>query len=147
MLGASVLVLLTGACGDDAVGTGGAGGEEAPPASTEPLASAVTEGTAIAVALATPLFADGDRLRQERDTATEGRAQELVENGVAGNSIVTSSGCVSFAWSGLSATITFAGCTMEATGLPLDGTMTLGATIDPTSFEMSFAPLTIGGTE
>ena len=123
-------------------GGGGAGGAAAP--SAEPLASAVVEATAAAIAMAGPLYIGGDQLHQEQDSADEDRAQNLVEDAVATNSIVTDGTCVAFDWMGLTCEITFTECTLEATGLPLDGGLTFTVTITPTAFVLDLDQLTLG---
>ena len=131
-----------GAGGGDTGGSGGAGGSGTQNA--EPLASAVIEATAASIAMAGPLYLGGDQLHQQKDTAGEDVAQDLVEDAVATNSIVTDGGCVTFDWSGLSASITFTNCTLEATGLPLDGGLSFAVTINPTAFALDLDQLTVG---
>ncbi len=152
-----LLLSLTAACnrrdgqtdgGAGGGGTGGSGAEGgaggASAQSAEPLASEAVEATAATISLAAPLFLGGDQLRQEQDSADDNRAQDLVEDAVATNSIVTEAACVTFDWSGLTASITFTDCTLEATGLPLDGGITFTVTINPTSFALDFEQLTMG---
>ena len=71
-------------------------------------------------------------------------ARAGVEAGVSGNSVVTDSACVSYSWSGLSATITFADCELEETGESLTGAVTLSVSFHPTSFGLTFSSLTSG---
>lgn len=133
-----------GGAGGGAEGGQGQGGEGAVPASSESLADVFVRGASSTVALGGPLYGGGDTLYQERDTADDTRAHQIVEDAVATNSIVTDGMCVTFDWAGLSATITFTSCVLEATGQPLDGALTFTVTINPTSFALDFAALTLG---
>jgi adhesin HecA-like repeat protein len=149
--GLFVLVAVASACdGGTGEGAGGGGGSDgnggggANAQSAEPLASEAVEATAATIALAAPLFLGGDQLRKEQDSADEARGRALIEDAVATNSIVTSAACVTFDWSGLTVSVTFDACTLEATGLPLDGAITLTATIKPTAFSLAFEQLTMG---
>jgi len=60
--------------------------------------------------------------------------------------VVTPPTCATYAWSGLSATVTLAGCTLEATGEPVSGTVGLALTLRPTTFVLTFASLTAGSS-
>jgi hypothetical protein len=118
-----------------------------PPESEEAI-QALVAGTSGSVALGAPLIPEAEALRDDsrldmplmRDTAV----QESVEMGVSGNSIVTDPMCVTYAWSGSMVDITFASCTMEATGEPLNGAMQLAVSFAPTEMRMTFTALTIG---
>ncbi len=136
-----------GGAGGASSGTGAEGGAGgAAVESAAELADATVRGAAVSLSLAAPLFADGDQLYQEKDLATDNRARDLVENGVAGNSIVTDGGCVTFDWMQLTVVITFTGCQLETLGLPLDGVLTLSVTKNPTAFIMTFTDLMFGPT-
>lgn len=149
-----VCVFVVG-CGDDGgardsgprdAGMLDAGMAELPPQVSEAL-GAVVQGLAAATGLTAPLVPSGERLRDmplatpaDRDMA----AQTSVEDGVAGNSIVTEPMCVAFSWAGLTVTATFTSCVMEATGEVLDGSISLTVSFTPTTYTLAFTALTIG---
>jgi len=130
----------------DSDGDSDADGDADGDANAEALVDGVVRGLADAVALTAPMRGDGATLFQQRDRANEGDVHNLVENAVARDSVVTDGGCTTFAWDGLSVTITFDACTAEETGLPLDGSLTLAVSINPTTFSFTFTDLTIGTT-
>lgn len=134
-------------CGDDGGGGGDAGASMVPP-ETQPALVALITGTSGSVALGAPLLPEAEALRDDtrvdqplmRDTA----AQESVEMGVSGNSIVTDPMCVAYVWSGLMVDITFTSCTLEATGESLTGAMQLAVSFAPTEMRMTFTDLMVG---
>ena len=138
----------------DADGDGDADAHEEPPeltAEAEAALDALVEGLSASVALGAPLVQDGEGLRDDPSSGTDGSsrdstARDRVENGVARDSIVTDRACVIFDWSRLTATITFTGCTLEQTGESLDGVMALSVSFGPVVFSMTFDDLTIGET-
>ncbi|MBK8941473.1 MAG: hypothetical protein IPM79_28670 [Polyangiaceae bacterium] len=132
-----------GGSGEGGLGTGGA---PEVPASTEPLTDAATQGLTALRDLGAPLVAGQDQVDAEGQGAGDTRIRELVEEAVAGNSIVTDGTCVAFAWSGLSVTVTMTDCTLEASGLPVDGALTLAVGFTPTTFTLAFSSLTLGDT-
>ncbi|MBI5501898.1 MAG: hypothetical protein HY907_16765 [Deltaproteobacteria bacterium] len=102
-------------------------------------------GLGAAAALGAPLAEDGDALR--RDAApTDAVGRDLAEHGFSGGSVVTPPTCATYAWSGTSATVTLSGCTLETTGEPVSGTVTLAVVLRPAAFDLSFGSLTIGTT-
>lgn len=122
----------------------------AEPAPSEAMI-AVSTGISAAAALAAPMVQDAEQLRDTPDAlpgaAREGATRTRVEDGVAGNSIVTDPACVTFDWTAireLRVTITFASCTLEATGEPLDGMLSMQVLFGPSRVAMEFTALTIG---
>jgi len=124
----------------------GGGDEEAatPPTSAREMAVTVAMGAGATVMMGTPLVASGDAVRLD-GTPSEGEARVEVEAAVSGNSLVTPPTCASYAWTGLSASITFTACTIEATGTPLSGTIGLAVTLDPASIAVTLTALDVGG--
>ncbi len=115
------------------------------PASAGPFVGAFAQGAGAAVALGGPFVPDGDTLNR-RDGRGEGDAQNAVEAAISGNSVVTEGACVAYLWDGLSVTVTFTDCVLEATGGSLDGAVTLAVTLVPLEFTMTLADLQIDGT-
>ncbi|MCC7543061.1 MAG: hypothetical protein IT379_42990 [Deltaproteobacteria bacterium] len=119
-----------------------------PSSETTMATAALVRAVGTAVAIAGPLVADGEALRDgptgldSRETTTRDR----IENGVSGNSVVTDPACTTFDWSGLSVTVTFAGCVLEATGESLDGSVRLRVAFAPTAIGISFEALTVGSS-
>lgn len=74
---------------------------------------------------------------------TEEETKGNVENDVTG-SMVTNPECVSLVWAGLSATITFDNCVFSATGLPVNGSLSLAVSLIPARLSLTFDNLTIG---
>ncbi|MBI5486008.1 MAG: hypothetical protein HY905_01610 [Deltaproteobacteria bacterium] len=128
------------ASGDAAGDTGAA----LPPAAAAAAVEAI-DGLAVAMALGVPLAEDGDALRRDA-TPTDAEGRDGAEHGFSGGSVVTPPTCATYAWSGLSATVTLAGCTLEATGEPVSGTVGLALTLRPTTFVVTFASLATGGS-
>lgn len=126
---------------------GNDGGGEVSPEDAVAL-ELVVRGLAASAALAGPLVDEGEMLRDDSRLDMPGMredtARERVESGVSGNSIVTDETCVTYDWSGLMVTITFASCMMEATGEPLEGALTLAVGLFPTRFTMTFTDLQVG---
>jgi hypothetical protein len=117
---------------------------------SDPALIALTRGISTAAALAGPLVAEGQMLRDDTRAempGTERRttAQERLENGISGNSIVTDPACVAFDWNLIRVivTVTFTGCIMEATGESLDGQIVLDVNFGPTEFILTFNSLMI----
>ncbi len=155
------LLMLNGGCGEgdddprvggdgdadsDADADGDSDGDADGDPDAEAIAAGAVRGLADVVALAAPMRGDGATLHEQRDGANEQDAQTLVEHAVARDSVVVDGGCTTFAWDGLSVSITFASCTAEETGVPLDGTVTLAVSINPTTFTFTFTDLTIDAT-
>ena len=153
---ATVLVV---ACGDsdnnalDGGGTNadsGLGGDAgAVPPESAMAAATIVRGLGASVALTAPLVASGEQLRDVTSRmAADSRgaqAQANVENGVAGDSIVTNGGCVTFEWPELlRASVVFDECELEATGERLDGALSITVTFFPTTLTVAFTALTVG---
>jgi len=132
---------------EDSGPVGDAGSASVPPEAQSALV-ALVGGTGGAVALGAPLLPQAEALRDDsrldsplmRDDA----ARESVVAGVSGMSVVTDPMCVTYTWSGLSVNIAFASCTLEATGLPLDGMLGLAVSFAPIEIRMTFAALQVG---
>lgn len=131
----------------DAGGGVDAGDGMLDPADVETFATA-TRAFGVAAALGGPLIAETQMLRDEAGTMDDAsrrtRAQTRIETAVSGNSVVEPATCAAFSWTRLSATITFTGCTLEATGEPIDGSLTLAVSFFPTEVTLTFTALTIG---
>lgn len=127
---------------DAGVDAGGAVDAGLPPMTAEAIAN-VTRGLGVAAALSAPLVPSGTALHGDlapTDTTAHMRSQD----GFSGHSVVTPATCAAYSWAGLSATITLTGCTLEATGEPISGSLTLAVTTRPTTFTVSVTALTIG---
>jgi hypothetical protein len=140
---ASLLVVLA-SCNNGTTGAADAGGADAglSPAAVQTIDD-VTLGLAVATALSAPLAPDGALVHGDlapTDATTHTRAQ----HGFSGGSVVTPAGCATYSWSGLTATVTLTGCTLEANGMPVSGSVTLGVTTRPTVFTVTFTGLTVG---
>jgi hypothetical protein len=119
------------------------------PAETREAVVALTEAVTAAAALGAPLVEDGEALRDSPDSWTPGdlrdsTTRDRIEQGVAGDSIVTDGTCVAFDWAMLTVSITFTGCVLELTGESLDGTVTLAVSFGPTTLTMTLDALSIG---
>lgn len=136
----------------DGDGDGDADGEEPElSAEAESALSAFVEGLSAAVALGAPLVQDGEALRDDPSSGTAGdardrSARDRVENGVAGDSIVTDAACVAFDWDRLTVAITFTGCALEQTGESLDGVLSMTISFGPVVLSMTFEDLAVGET-
>jgi len=146
-LAMGLVALAIAGCGDD----GGADGEDAGGAAglapeAESATAAVVRGLGAAQALTGPLVGDGENLRDDssRRDLGEGDVQTRVEDSVSGSSIVTDAACTTYAWTELTATITFTDCVLEATGETLDGIVELTVTLYPTTFQATLTSLVVG---
>jgi hypothetical protein len=110
----------------------------------EAIVEALVAGTTATYALGAPLQGDGEGLA-DAGSSSDGEAQDAGEHGMSGGSVVEPPGCATYEWSGLTATVTFAGCTAEAINLPIDGSVLFAISLDPTSFTVEFTDLTLGG--
>lgn len=106
--------------------------------------SATMEVIGVAASLGAPLAPDGAMLRT--DLAPDAMAHTRTEHGFSGSSVVTPTTCATYAWSGLMASVTLAGCTLEATGLPVSGTVSVAVTTRPVTFTISVTALVVNGT-
>ncbi len=129
-------------------GTGDTGGATVPPQTTA-VSVAFVAGARLAAAMSGPLVNDGRLLRRDclmgtscPDSTTRGRT----EHGVSGGSIVTPPTCAMYSWSGLSATVTLTGCTLEMSGTPISGAITVALSLNPTVFRITFTALRVGTT-
>jgi hypothetical protein len=103
-----------------------------------------TTGIGVAAALGTPLAETAEGLHRDRPDQAETRRR--VEQGVAGDSIVTVPSCVAFAWSELAATLTFTDCVAELNGLTLDGAVGLAVATEPeASITITLTALQVNG--
>jgi hypothetical protein len=119
------------------------GGDAGLSAATVESIDDVTLGLAVATALSAPLAPDGAMVQADPgapDTTTQGHA----EHGFSGSSVVTPKGCAKYSWSKLTAMVTLTGCTLEATGMPVSGTVSLGVTTRPTVLTVTFTGLSVG---
>ena len=109
--------------------------------------SAIDDATlalAVAAALGTPLSPDGAMLRT--DATPDTTAHMRLQHGFSGSSVVTPSTCAAYAWSGLTATVTLTGCTLESTGMPVTGSVSVAVALHPVSFVVTVTTLVVGGT-
>ena len=141
------------ACGGSTSTTdGGLDGDDADAAGLPPEAAATLTsagfGLGVAVAMTAPLVPSAQSLRETGGRldapARENQTRTDVESGVSGSSVVEPPGCAAFSWSGLSAVVTFTGCTLEVTGETIDGSLGLAATFFPTTFTVTVTGLTVG---
>lgn len=152
--------LVASACGPAATpvdaGGGGIDSGTPPPDAGLPPATASTLSAAgfalgVAAAMTAPLVPSAESLRDGGGRldgpARETRAHTDLEAGVSGMSVVTPSTCASYVWSGLSVVATFAGCTLEATGESIDGSIGIAVTFFPSTFTLTFTGLSVGTTQ
>src|ERR1043165_249399 len=95
-----------GAAEGEGVGEGEGEGV-AVPEDAAAIIAAFDTGAATSVGLDVPLRADAGEIHRQRDGLADAQTQALVEDGVRDNSIVVDPTCVTFAWTGLTATVTF----------------------------------------
>ena len=107
-----------------------------------------TDALGIAVALTAPLTTNTEMLRdgcgRVDGVMREGLTRTRMETAVSGRSVVEPATCSTYDWTGLSVSVTFVGCTLDAVGAPMDGTLTLGVSFFPTAATLTFGGLTVG---
>jgi hypothetical protein len=147
------LVLGLQGCGDDgdgaddqndtSSGDDGATDEGVDQEEADAYGEAAVDATVPIAAIAAPLSTSLDQA--EGDTTPSDEAvQGYVEDAVSGNSVVTDAACVAYDWDRLSGAITFTDCTLELSGLPLNGTVSLTFSFLPAKVALSFTELTVG---
>lgn len=116
------------------------------PDSVEPLLATFAGAGATITEVAAPLSQSGVSADSGETTA-----KSDVQEGLGGNrsdgdqpAALSDPACVSFAWAGLTATVTYDQCVSEETGAVIDGGITVGMTLIPVSFSITFDNLTIG---
>jgi hypothetical protein len=130
------------------------GGEQEVGANSEAMTRVAAEGVAAMVPIAAPLAAGG----QQAGDLAEGaggaedagggggdggggadsrETQQAIQGGFDGQS------CVSFAWTGAAAELTFEECIMPQTGTYVDGGLSLGVALFPTRLTVGFEELTV----
>jgi len=119
----------------------GCGSDPSNPATQQQFAVTTAQGVSGVVALTAPLAPQAQMLQ---GSATDGAVRALVQEGISGPAGVDGSSCVSFAWSGLSVTITFNQCVTRSTGQTLNGSITLSAMLVPTQLSLTLSQLTLG---
>ena len=138
-----------GAAGTDAGSTEDAG-SSLPTEAAETLGAAAP-ALAIATALTAPLVPSAQGLRDGAPgldgPGRDARARRDLEAGVSGMSVVEPPTCASYAWMGSEVDVTFTGCTLEATGESLDGSIHAAVSFFPTRFALTFTDLRVGATE
>lgn len=109
---------------------------------TQETSAAVTSASGAAAGLAAPLVPELQKLFAQRDTVTAEEARQYVEAAYAAYQP-----CASFQWNGgLSGTITFTGCVLDATGQTIDGSLGISIKIRPqTAMTLTFSKLQVGG--
>jgi hypothetical protein len=123
--------------------------QEDPEVNEESVASttqAVTEGASTIVALSAPLQTADTPMQATPDAPlVEGEVKVMVETSVQDMGIVTDPSCISYNWSGLTATATFTNCQLVVTGAVLNGTVALTVVTQPLGVEFGFQNLTVDG--
>jgi len=138
------LIAALAGCSSTGGATADAGGEAGLSPSAVQTVDDLTLGLAVATALSAPLAPDGALVQTDPPGTSDATTQGHAAHGFSGSSVVTPQSCAKYSWSKLTATVTLTGCTLEANGMPVSGTVSLGVTARPTAFTVTFTGLTVG---
>lgn len=111
------------------------------PASAPVVGLAVAEGAGLAAALAAPF---ATVMIEVDETTSEAAYASEVELAVAASGLTADSTCLSFDWQDLALTVTFESCVLGATGLTVDGSLTVALSASPPWVSVSFESLAVG---